>query len=66
MRKSGPECFSCSCRRSLFDHVEKVRRHVARLDEWWAAAPVTKREAYVHDLFAPLLVDEELLGELTR
>ncbi|MFI6031843.1 hypothetical protein [Amycolatopsis magusensis] len=48
------------------EKVEKVRRHVAQLSEWWAAAPVTKREAYVRDLFAPLLVNEELLGELTR
>jgi hypothetical protein len=46
--------------------VEKIRQHLAHLGDWWADAPAAKREAYVRDLFAPLLVDEELLGELIR
>ncbi|MEV6130985.1 hypothetical protein AB0M05_29900 [Streptomyces violaceusniger] len=48
------------------EKVERVRRHLAGLGEWWIAASVTKREAYVRDVFAPLRVGEELLGELTR
>ena len=48
------------------EKVEKVRRHVAGQGGWWSAASVPKREAYVRDVFAPLRVGEELLGELTR
>jgi hypothetical protein len=48
------------------EKVEKVRRHLARLGDWWTDASPAERNAYVRDLLAPLLVGEELLGELTR
>jgi hypothetical protein len=47
------------------EKVETVRRHLASRTGWWATVPAAKREAYVRDLMAPLVVDDELLRRLS-
>jgi hypothetical protein len=46
--------------------VEKVRRHLAGLGSLVDRRASREAETYVRELLAPLLVDEEPLGELIR
>jgi hypothetical protein len=48
------------------EKVDRVRRYLAGAGDWWGSASPVQREAYVRDLFAPLLVGDDLMGELTR